>query len=359
MALNKRKTHLNLSGSHHTLDSDNGFVGGTLFITGAISASAGITGSVRYVSNTTPFLVDGGNMGGVNYNSATGQWEITGSAGTSVAGLNTQLQFNADGIHGASSLLTFNTASVGSLATGTLSVPTGSFQTLSGTNTSTLLSDLGAASGLLIDSNVIVTKSLMLFDGVDPILGGGPNGAGGLILQNGAGFRMSSGSFSGESSSIFAIDAAGSAADKADVKVSAETFKVNGFDIVPLWNHATSSQGNPHTNLSGSLLSDNMPTAGVGLFDLNVVAADQGQANFGSWHLLVTMTSSNAGGVSVAGVTEVDNVLVGTQANSWDLNVNGSAIEVTGSGQNPGTLVFWMAKLSQKMILSSSGQRLY
>ena len=43
----KRKTHLNLSGSHHTLDSDNAFVGGTLYITGALSASAGITAPVK------------------------------------------------------------------------------------------------------------------------------------------------------------------------------------------------------------------------------------------------------------------------------------------------------------------------
>ena len=39
----KKKTHLNLSGSHHTLDSDNAFVGGTAYITGALSASTNIS----------------------------------------------------------------------------------------------------------------------------------------------------------------------------------------------------------------------------------------------------------------------------------------------------------------------------
>jgi hypothetical protein len=41
----KRKAHLNLSGSHHTLDSDNAFIGGFLYATGSISASVGVSGS--------------------------------------------------------------------------------------------------------------------------------------------------------------------------------------------------------------------------------------------------------------------------------------------------------------------------
>ena len=291
-------------------------------------------------------------MGGVNYNTSTGQWEITGSAGTSVAGSNTQVQFNADGVHGASSLLTFNTASVGSLTIGTLSVPSASLQFLSGANTSTFLSNFGPpTSALVINTDVVVTNSLMAFDGVDPTLQ-----IGGLILQNGAGISMFSGS-SVSGDPHFKINAA-QQSGKVDVNTSAATFKINGFDFVPLWNHATTSNAAPSTNLSGSLLSDIMPAAGIGLFDLNVIAADTNQANYASWRTIVTMTSSNAGGIDVAGITELDNILVGSSAASWDLNIRNSNIEVTGSLTGAG-FVYWFAKLTQKMILSSSGEVKY
>jgi hypothetical protein len=136
-----------------------------------------------------------------------------------------------------------------------------------------------------------------------------------------------------------------------------DVFNINGFNIVPLWNHATTSQAAPNTLLSGSLLIDNMPSNGIGLFDMNVVATDDAAANFGSWKMVVTMTaSSNV--ISVAGVTALDNILVGTDGASWDVNVSGSSVEVTGSLSGAGS-VYWMAKLTHKMILSSSGQVIY
>ena len=141
------------------------------------------------------------------------------------------------------------------------------------------------------------------------------------------------------------------------VSATTDVFKINGFNIVPLWNHATTSQAVPNTLLSGSILADNMPANGIGLFDMNVIATDNSAINFGSWKMVVTMTaSSNV--VSVAGVAELDNVLVGTDAASWDVVVNGSNVEVTGSLSGAGS-VHWMAKLTNKMILSSSGQIIY
>ena len=247
----KKKTHLNLSGSHHTLDSDNGFVGGTLYLTGAVSASTDVsaqrnlyvqgseqvtgsifvrgavsasqgiftqlTGSLSGTAAGLPFLVNGGNMTDVKYNASTGQWEITGSAGTSVAGVNTQVQFNADGVHGVSSLLTFNTASVGSKAANTLTFPSGAVGFLSGsdiTNQAYTLPLSAAAAGippmkggpfpnffdpaLVVKTPVLMTQSLMLFDGRhDPLgLGNSNLPGGGVILTNDSQLTVFTGSWS-------------------------------------------------------------------------------------------------------------------------------------------------------------------
>lgn len=282
----KRKTHLNLSGSHHTLDSDNAFIGGFAYITGSLTASQGISSSAVYADGIVsgsqgifsqltgslsgtltgaPFLVSGGNMAGVNYNSSTGQWEITGSAG----GANFFTEIDSTNI--------FTTSSVE-------------------------LARLSASLGAIITGSVY---------------------AGSLFAPS-------------------------------------SNFNINGFNIVPLWNHATTSQIAPDALLSGSLLTDNMPTDGIGLFDLNVIAIENDLAmpsNFGSWKLVVTMTSSTAI-VGIAGVTELDNVLVGASAASWDVNINNNQIEVTGSAGAINS-VYWMAKLTHKMILDSNGQVIY
>jgi hypothetical protein len=277
----KRKTHLNLSGSHHTLDSDNAFVGGFAYITGSLTASQGISSSAVYADGIVsgsqgifsqltgslsgtltgaPFLVNGGNMAGVNYNSSTGQWEITGSAG---GGTNFFTEIDSTNI--------FTTSSVE-------------------------LARLSASLGAIITGSVYATSS---------------------------------------------------------------NFNINGFNIVPLWNHATTSFYVQNALLSGSLLIDNMPNKGVGLLDLNVIAVESGPAgaNFGSWKMVVTMTSS--GGINgIAGITEIDNVLVGTDAASWDVNLNNNQIEVTGSSTLLNS-VYWMAKLTHKMILANDGTVIY
>ena len=63
---------------------------GSVQVTGSLIAPT-ITGSIRYVTGTVPFLINGANIT-VNYNSS-GQWEITGSGGGGGGG--TQKQFVA------------------------------------------------------------------------------------------------------------------------------------------------------------------------------------------------------------------------------------------------------------------------
>jgi len=285
----KRKTHLNLSGSHHTLDSDNGFIGGLLYVTGSVTASVGVsaslvqgtnglfanlTGSISSTSDGNPFIVGGSDIV-VNYNSlgqwelsgseagffsspsngvirttgsleatylsastgaqitgslhvsggitgsisgttgglpfivagpnittsynSLGQWTITGSAAASVAGTDTQVQFNQNGAFAASSSFTF--------LSGVLGIPfiSGSDITnqaytlvLSGVATVPFINVPGFFDpALVVETPVLMTQSLMLFDGRHDPLGLGDNNVpgGGIALANDTQFNLYSGSW--------------------------------------------------------------------------------------------------------------------------------------------------------------------
>ena len=201
----KRKTQLNLSGSHRTLDADNAFVGGFLFVTGSVSASVGVSASVlegttvtaadtisgstgrfTYLSGALsasstglPFLVAGSNVT-TTFSHTDLNWTIAATGGGgSVAGSDTQVQFNNNGAFAASSSFTHTSGTLGVHA-------------LSGSLTSsgTVFGDIGHNGNILkITSNVLVTQSAMLFNGVDSALD-----SGGVVLVNGAGLSMFSGS---------------------------------------------------------------------------------------------------------------------------------------------------------------------
>jgi hypothetical protein len=335
----KRKTHLNLSGSHHTLDSDNAFVGGFLYTTGSISASLGVsasagfqagdastfkaatfggyvsasnyiatannlqvgqnayvTGSVQVtgsvfaqntvsasqgiftqltgsLSGTTaglPFLVNGGNMAGVNYNDATGQWEITGSTGTSVAGANAQIQFNADGVHGASSDLVFYSASFGQYPAGTIVVPTAS---------------IGTALFVGGINSTPITRNASTSDG-------------------------------------------------------------NGFNV-PSSNFLT------FTNLFGQTLGN----YSIAAFDFTIVAVAQNSDNYATWNFTATGIKDSAGATKLIDYLEVSQGSSGALGDTWSVNVyDDLSVGLTGSAA---TTVQWWMKASMKAALSGSGNTRY
>jgi hypothetical protein len=62
----KRKTQLNLSGSHRTLDADNAFIGGTVYVTGSVSASVNLSTAGTLQVGQNAFI--------------TGSLQVTGSA---------------------------------------------------------------------------------------------------------------------------------------------------------------------------------------------------------------------------------------------------------------------------------------
>jgi len=349
----KRKTHLNLSGSHHSLDSDNAFVGGTVYVTGSVSASmdvsaqgnlyvqgtsfhtgavyfgnavsasggftagasstfkaatfagtvsasnnistAGnlqvgnnafitgslqvtgsaylpkITGSISGTLGGQPFLISGGNMGGVNYNAATDQWEITGSTGTSVAGANAQVQFNADGVHGASSDLVFYTSSFGLYPAGTLAFPTAS------------------VGNALFVGGVNITPIVKQATTTSP--GGASN--------------------------------------------------ISSADFLSF----TNTQGTALGNIS------------VAAFDFTVVAAAQTSDNYASWNFTATGIKDTTGATKLIDYLEVSQGSSGSDGDTWAVNVyDDMSVGLTGSTSQT---VQWYMKASIKAALSGSGNDVY
>jgi hypothetical protein len=339
----KRKTHLNLSGSHHTLDSDNAFVGGFAYITGSLTASSGLSGSLvqgtnglfvnlsASISGTSagnPFIVAGPNVT-ANYNSL-GQWEITGSAGsTAPAGSDSQVQFNQNGVFAASSSFTH--------VSGTLGI-----RTISGSNDTTFLTSFGIAEALLVNSNVAVTQSMIFFDGKDQAID-----AGGTMYLNGASIDMYSGSAVGDSDFTIApnVDGSGGVYVKFD----------NLINIRPLY--VTMSTGNATpTLLSGSLLTGSLINATISKLDFNVIAIEQASDNFASWTFSATIRSNLTDQRTVLAATELDSIFEGANASTWDVNINTNGdIYCTGSA---GT-VHWYAQATKKMVLSGSGDLIY
>lgn len=98
----KRKTQLNLSGSHRTLDADNAFIGGFLFVTGSVSASVGVSASSGFQAGGASTFKAGtfsGSVSASNYIATannlqvgqnafvTGSLQVTGSIFVAAAGL--------------------------------------------------------------------------------------------------------------------------------------------------------------------------------------------------------------------------------------------------------------------------------
>ena len=254
-SFSKRKTQLNTSGSHRILDADGAFIGGVVYITGSMTASVGISAS--FVQGTSasftvlsaslsgtaeglPYIVAGPNIT-ASYNSS-GQWEITGSSGGgggTPAGSNTEVQFNADGAFGASSGLSYYTASFDLYSPGTLVLASSSLSTVSGTNlnnnfTTTqnafaeslqgFLSGQAIFSGsepniqltasmlVVTSSHILVSRSFIVADGltvstslaaavgggdyeeqaaaVNDLFGNQVGGLGGFLAQNGARYQL-------------------------------------------------------------------------------------------------------------------------------------------------------------------------
>ena len=386
----KRKTQLNLSGSHRNLDADFAQIGSALFVTGSVSGSTGrftyLSGALSASSTGLPFLVAGSNIT-ANWSDTNLNWEITGSGGGgSVAPSDTFIQFNQNGAFAASSSLTH--------FSGTLGV-----HAISGSLTSsgTVFGDIGYNGNILkINTNVLVTQSFMLFDGV-----GSLSDLGGVLLVNGAKLTMFSGSvgedppFSVEPSdtpdqarlmNVGTADFVSGAVNLtfgSTLNVHSASQSGTGFAVIPdttagtvrldingrLFSNGTNISAltgsvrtggayvEPDSNvISGALLTTDMVNGSVGKFRVEVIGAAINGDQFISADLIVAASKSVAGVYGTFGVTEVTLDAIGTNALGWDVNINTNGdIAVTSSVVG----VDWYAQVSKKMILSGSGIVIY
>lgn len=437
----KRKTQLNLSGSHRNVDADIVFVGSNLFVTGsaqftgslnldstlsasgqvstagaffvqgatqltgAVNLAAGLsasgnitaagifsgsTGRFTYLSGALsasstgqPFIVAGSNVT-TTFSPTDLNWTIaaTGGGGGSVAGSDTQVQFNENGAFAASSSLTHTSGTLGVHAiSGSL------------TSSGTVFGDIGYNSNILkINTNVLVTQSAMLFDGVDSAL---EFEFGGVLLANGASLAMFSGSL-GEDPP-FDISRA-ETADSVDVHVkgaivvkngsisvnsgskedrsfsvepsttagqvnvifdrtgSTEGVEFQGINVRPLYSFQNDIAGTGFL-MPGDLLSTgNAGGNSIGKIDFNVIAVSKDSNNYASWTFSTTVARDTAGATSVIAYSELDAATSGSAAATWDVNVNSNAtIACTGSFLAATNTIRWYAQITKKMFVSGSG----
>lgn len=320
-----------------------GGISGSQSITaaGTISGSRGIftylSGALSASSTGLPFLVAGSNIT-ANWSDANLNWTIAATGGGgSVAGSDTQVQFNENGAFAASSSLTNFSGALGVHAiSGSL------------TSSGTVFGDIFGYNGniLKINTNVLVTQSAMLFDGAGLEEIGGV----GVALSNGATFTVFSGSnFGGPN------DAAGRAFRLGASEVSGEVDVFsNGINIKAMTGSVTtgpSGFGGDTNILSSSLLTRAMQNNCVGKFNISVLGAATGSSDFISADIVAVASKSSAGVYGTFGVTEVTLDAIGTNALGWDVNINTNGdIAVSGSG---GT-VRWYGQVTKMMILSGS-----
>jgi hypothetical protein len=357
---------------------------------GVVSGSTGrftyLSGALSASSTGLPFIVAGSNIT-ANWSDTNLNWEITGSGGGgSVAGSDTQVQFNQNGAFAASSSITHTSGTLGVHAiSGSLA------------SSGTVFGDIAYDGNILkITSNVLVTQSVMIFDGVDSALD-----FGGVTLANGAVLNMFSGSLSQDPS--FKIEPSGTPdqvqlrnVGKADfvsgavnltfgstLNVHSASQSGTGFAVIPdttagtvrldingrLFSNGTNisaltgslrtggAYGEPDSNImSGSLLTAGMVNGSVGKFRVEVIGAAINGDQFISADLIVAASQSAAGVYGTFGVTEVTLDAIGTNALGWDVNINTNGdIAVTSSIVG----VDWYAQVSKKMILSGSGIVIY
>ena len=367
----KRKTQLNLSGSHHNVDADIAWVGSNLYVTGSsqFTGSAyfqNITGSISGTLTGQPYLVAGTNMAGnVNYIASTGQWAISGSAaGGTPGGVDRTVQFNHNGAFAGDVDLQFYSDSLGSIGANTLAFWTGSVGVLSGalTSSGTVFGDALHYNGniLEINTNVLVTQSIMLFEG-------GSEKQPGVLLGNNASLSVLAPAVG---PTTFRINANGLGTAVDVLFDRDENLSKEGINLRPLWvtmsvlagvstllPAAYGSTDNPSNNSFLKSLIVGSEAYSIAKADFSIIAVGQNTDDYGSWTFSVTLTKDSAATVRVLGSPlEIDTVTSGTNAlNVWDVNVNGNG-DVYCTGSAAPASIKWYGQITKAMVISGSGQ---
>ena len=138
---------------------------------------------------------------------------------------------------------------------------------------------------------------------------------------------------------------------------STEGFSFQGINVRPLYSFYNDIAGTSFI-MAGDLLSvGNTGNNSIGKIDFNVIAVSKDSNNYASWTFSTTVARNIAGTTVLVGIpTELDSATSGSDAATWDVNVNGNAtIACTGSALAATNPIKWYAQITKKMFVSGSG----
>jgi len=137
---------------------------------------------------------------------------------------------------------------------------------------------------------------------------------------------------------------------------STEGVNFQGINVRPLYSFQDDITGVGFL-MPGNLLSVDTGNNSIGKIDFNVIAVSKDSNNYASWTFSTTVAKNIAGTAVLVGVpTELDSATSGSDAATWDVNVNGNAtIACTGSALAATNPIKWYAQITKKMFVSGSG----
>ena len=179
---------------------------------------------------------------------------------------------------------------------------------------------------------------------------------GAMTITSGS-LYVNSGSSSDSSFQIEPSATAGQVNVIFDRTGSTEGFSFQGINVRPLYSFYNDIAGTGFI-MAGDLLSvGNAGNNSIGKIDFNIIAVSKDSDNYASWTFSTTVAKNIAGTTVLVGIpTELDSATSGTDAATWDVNVNGNAtIACTGSALAATNPIKWYAQITKKMFVSGSG----
>ena len=374
MAINKRFTQLNNSGSNHNLlDAYSGKITGSFEVTGAAYFAGGLSGSLTKLVDGSDYLLAGPYI--TLATNSLGQIEITGSAGAASpeywssttaasifttgsvlirsddgSGTDAASDYGTDTFFFVSGAIDGVTDGNGVAAFGGDVVVSGNLY-ISGVNPNTSL-----PTGLYVFGDVNLYRSLNV----------------GLSATDIASFSSQLTASAGIATPTIGSSAAVTVISPLTASVGLEVspagtgrglLNFGGLDIGPITgsNYVVSVDGTGY--LSGSILS-----ASNGVFDgtfgatvrheFHIIAAapdiNSNINSFAATYLVMSSIASSTGIQKVRSVTELSRETSGSYAENWDVNITEDGVIELTSSMDSG-VIYWYAQRTKEMSINIVG----
>jgi hypothetical protein len=407
MAIKKRFTHLNLTGSNHSqLDAEFAYITGTLGVGGVATFNAGLSGSLTRLVDGSSYLAAGPNIiitsasnGQVTIEStgagaASPQYWDSASSGSifttgSVALVGNDFATKNEAADYGTDVFFFvsgNIAGVGSAGVAAFGGDVVMSGNLSVAGTATVADLLAIAQNLEVGGTLAVTGSSEFLGGLSGSLTHLTDGSSYLI----AGANVTITSASNGAITIVATDTVGpNYWSETDLNVIQTTgsadivgqgsavgtirqggrnkLRVGGLDMTPITGTASTSDpayvgGNVSVVVSGSILSASFGVWNPAADDdhvlqhhISIVAGGQSNTdsskNYFTANYAVTSKIAYSTGVqTVIAATEITRDAIGPYAQNWDVNFNDNCdVTVTGTLGPTGVIVQWHVQRTKEM----------